>query len=166
MQWICSSDIICEPVFKSMWKSILQPFLEFRWDGVPFILKCGKALNERKAEVRIQYKDVPGDIFKVGTLKQKMLWYCYLCLYHCDKHLLTGWECEERVGDPCSTQRERLLQGDKHYVIVFVIVFIFVCVRVLVQPKESIYCLVNRFLKLRRQTRDEKQLVLKIPLKL
>ena len=37
-----------------------------RWDGVPFILKCGKALNERKAEVRIQYKDVPGDIFKVG----------------------------------------------------------------------------------------------------
>ena len=23
-----------------------------RWDGVPFILKCGKALNERKAEVR------------------------------------------------------------------------------------------------------------------
>ena len=24
-----------------------------RWDGVPFILKCGKALNERKAEVRL-----------------------------------------------------------------------------------------------------------------
>ena len=27
-----------------------------RWDGVPFILRCGKALNERKAEVRIQYR--------------------------------------------------------------------------------------------------------------
>lgn len=34
-----------------------------RWEGVPFILRCGKALNERKAEVRIQYQDVPGDIF-------------------------------------------------------------------------------------------------------
>ncbi|XP_002735158.1 glucose-6-phosphate 1-dehydrogenase-like, partial [Saccoglossus kowalevskii] len=34
-----------------------------RWDGVPFILKCGKALNERKAEVRIQFEDAPGDIF-------------------------------------------------------------------------------------------------------
>ncbi|XP_031336188.1 glucose-6-phosphate 1-dehydrogenase-like isoform X1 [Photinus pyralis] len=34
-----------------------------RWDGVPFILKCGKALNERKAEVRVQFKDVSGDIF-------------------------------------------------------------------------------------------------------
>jgi glucose-6-phosphate 1-dehydrogenase len=34
-----------------------------RWDGVPFILRAGKALNERKAEVRIQYRDVPGDIF-------------------------------------------------------------------------------------------------------
>ena len=34
-----------------------------RWEGVPFILRSGKALNERKAEVRIQYRDVPGDIF-------------------------------------------------------------------------------------------------------
>uniref|UniRef100_A0A8C4IPG8 glucose-6-phosphate dehydrogenase (NADP(+)) n=1 Tax=Dicentrarchus labrax TaxID=13489 RepID=A0A8C4IPG8_DICLA len=34
-----------------------------RWDGVPFILRCGKALNERKAEVRLQFSDVPGDIF-------------------------------------------------------------------------------------------------------
>lgn len=34
-----------------------------RWDGVPFFLRCGKALNERKAEVRIQFKDIAGDIF-------------------------------------------------------------------------------------------------------
>ena len=25
-----------------------------RWDGVAFLLKCGKALNERKVEVRIK----------------------------------------------------------------------------------------------------------------
>ncbi|KAI9216047.1 glucose-6-phosphate dehydrogenase [Blastocladiella britannica] len=31
-----------------------------RWDGVPFILRCGKALNEAKTEVRIQFRDVPG----------------------------------------------------------------------------------------------------------
>jgi len=30
-----------------------------RWKGVPFIMKAGKALNERKAEIRIQFKDVP-----------------------------------------------------------------------------------------------------------
>jgi glucose-6-phosphate 1-dehydrogenase len=35
-----------------------------RWEGVPFILKAGKAINSRKAEIRIQFKDVPGDIFK------------------------------------------------------------------------------------------------------
>ncbi|XP_074878459.1 uncharacterized protein LOC142028541 isoform X1 [Buteo buteo] len=34
-----------------------------RWDGVPFVLRCGKALNERKAEVRLQFREVPGDIF-------------------------------------------------------------------------------------------------------
>jgi glucose-6-phosphate 1-dehydrogenase len=28
-----------------------------RWTGVPFILKCGKALNERKAEIRIQFQN-------------------------------------------------------------------------------------------------------------
>jgi len=30
-----------------------------RWNGVPFVLKAGKALNERKAEMRIQFKDAP-----------------------------------------------------------------------------------------------------------
>jgi len=43
-----------------------------RWDGTPFILRCGKALNERKAEVRIQYRDVPGDIFQ-GQAKRNEL---------------------------------------------------------------------------------------------
>ncbi|XP_052190192.1 glucose-6-phosphate 1-dehydrogenase 6, cytoplasmic-like isoform X2 [Diospyros lotus] len=35
-----------------------------RWAGVPFVLKAGKALESRKAEIRIQFKDVPGDIFR------------------------------------------------------------------------------------------------------
>ncbi|CAM9361554.1 unnamed protein product [Hapterophycus canaliculatus] len=34
-----------------------------RWAGVPFIFKAGKALNETKAEVRIQFKDVPAGSF-------------------------------------------------------------------------------------------------------
>ncbi|KAK8395591.1 hypothetical protein O3P69_005595 [Scylla paramamosain] len=44
-----------------------------RWDGVPFILRCGKALNERKAEVRIQYRDVPGDIFHGQTKRNELV---------------------------------------------------------------------------------------------
>jgi glucose-6-phosphate 1-dehydrogenase len=44
-----------------------------RWDGVPFILRCGKALNERKAEVRIQYNDVPGDIFGGKAKRNEMV---------------------------------------------------------------------------------------------
>jgi glucose-6-phosphate 1-dehydrogenase len=34
-----------------------------RWEGVPFIVKAGKALNEHKCEIRVQLKDVPGDLF-------------------------------------------------------------------------------------------------------
>ncbi|KAF9572257.1 Glucose-6-phosphate 1-dehydrogenase [Mortierella alpina] len=35
-----------------------------RWDGVPFVLKCGKALDQQKTEIRIQFKDVSGHLFK------------------------------------------------------------------------------------------------------
>jgi len=35
-----------------------------RWDGVPFLLKAGKALNEQKTEIRIQFRDVTSGIFK------------------------------------------------------------------------------------------------------
>ncbi|KAK9053964.1 hypothetical protein SSX86_025039 [Deinandra increscens subsp. villosa] len=38
-----------------------------RWEGVPFILKAGKSMKSRKAEIRVQFKDVPGDIFKPKT---------------------------------------------------------------------------------------------------
>uniref|UniRef100_A0A672QR38 glucose-6-phosphate dehydrogenase (NADP(+)) n=1 Tax=Sinocyclocheilus grahami TaxID=75366 RepID=A0A672QR38_SINGR len=44
-----------------------------RWDGVPFILRCGKALNERKAEVRLQFTDVPGDIFSSQCRRNELV---------------------------------------------------------------------------------------------
>uniref|UniRef100_A0A8D3BLL7 Glucose-6-phosphate 1-dehydrogenase n=2 Tax=Scophthalmus maximus TaxID=52904 RepID=A0A8D3BLL7_SCOMX len=44
-----------------------------RWDGVPFILRCGKALNERKAEVRLQFTDVPGDIFSERCQRNELV---------------------------------------------------------------------------------------------
>lgn len=34
-----------------------------RWKGVPFILKAGKALNEAKVEIRVQYKDPENSLF-------------------------------------------------------------------------------------------------------
>lgn len=43
-----------------------------RWDGVPFIIKCGKALDQKKAEVRIQFKDQPADIFK-NTVRNELV---------------------------------------------------------------------------------------------
>eukprot|EP00871_Galdieria_phlegrea_P003639 jgi/Galph1/4276/GphlegSOOS_G2924.1 len=38
-----------------------------RWAGVPFLMKAGKALNERKAELRIQFKAAPGNLFSEAT---------------------------------------------------------------------------------------------------
>jgi len=34
-----------------------------RWSGVPFVLKAGKALEERKAEIRIQFHDVCNHLY-------------------------------------------------------------------------------------------------------
>ncbi|XP_054636641.1 glucose-6-phosphate 1-dehydrogenase-like isoform X2 [Dunckerocampus dactyliophorus] len=44
-----------------------------RWDGVPFILRCGKALNERKAELRLQFTDVPGNIFATHCQRNELV---------------------------------------------------------------------------------------------
>jgi glucose-6-phosphate 1-dehydrogenase len=34
-----------------------------RWEGVPFILKAGKALDDRKAEIRVQFKPPPAGTY-------------------------------------------------------------------------------------------------------
>ncbi|KAL9257649.1 Glucose-6-phosphate 1-dehydrogenase, chloroplastic-like protein [Drosera capensis] len=34
-----------------------------RWDGVPFLMKAGKALHTRRAEIRVQFRHVPGNIY-------------------------------------------------------------------------------------------------------
>eukprot|EP00035_Acanthoeca_spectabilis_P006058 m.119992 g.119992 ORF g.119992 m.119992 type:complete len:563 (-) comp13331_c0_seq1:107-1795(-) len=45
-----------------------------RWKGVPFIMRAGKALDERKAEVRIQFKEVPTNIFDAeGSIRRNEL---------------------------------------------------------------------------------------------
>ncbi|MEW5301646.1 MAG: hypothetical protein WDW36_004493 [Sanguina aurantia] len=35
-----------------------------RWDGVPFLMKAGKAMAHRYAEIRVRFRDVPGNIYK------------------------------------------------------------------------------------------------------
>jgi len=35
-----------------------------RWDGVPFLLKAGKALQKRSAEIRVQFRHVPGNLYR------------------------------------------------------------------------------------------------------
>jgi glucose-6-phosphate 1-dehydrogenase len=34
-----------------------------RWDGVPFLMKAGKAVDRRLAEIRVQFRHVPGSPF-------------------------------------------------------------------------------------------------------
>ncbi|KAL4279147.1 hypothetical protein GQ457_03G007080 [Hibiscus cannabinus] len=34
-----------------------------RWDGVPFLMKAGKALHNRGAEIRVQFRHVPGNLY-------------------------------------------------------------------------------------------------------
>ncbi|CAL1373989.1 unnamed protein product [Linum trigynum] len=40
-----------------------------RWDGVPFLMKAGKALHNRSAEIRVQFRHVPGNLYNrnIGT---------------------------------------------------------------------------------------------------
>ncbi|KAG0446884.1 hypothetical protein HPP92_028590 [Vanilla planifolia] len=40
-----------------------------RWDGVPFLMKAGKALHTKRTEIRVQFRHVPGNLYKrrLGT---------------------------------------------------------------------------------------------------
>ncbi|KAI8971920.1 glucose-6-P dehydrogenase [Mycotypha africana] len=44
-----------------------------RWEGVPFILKAGKALNEAKVEVRIQFRNVAGSLYQNAARNELVL---------------------------------------------------------------------------------------------
>mmetsp|Transcript_16370 Transcript_16370/g.26499 ORF Transcript_16370/g.26499 Transcript_16370/m.26499 type:complete len:522 (+) Transcript_16370:120-1685(+) len=59
---ITNKDTNC-PTFAMVRCFINNP----RWAGVPIIFKAGKALNERKAEMRIQFKDAPAAEHLFGT---------------------------------------------------------------------------------------------------
>ncbi|CAO2812920.1 unnamed protein product [Amaranthus hypochondriacus] len=37
-----------------------------RWDGVPFLMKAGKALHTKRAEIRVQFRHVPGNLYKAN----------------------------------------------------------------------------------------------------
>ena len=39
-----------------------------RWDGVPFIFKAGKGMNEKRSEIRVQLKESPGMFPRGGDL--------------------------------------------------------------------------------------------------
>ncbi|XP_052187629.1 glucose-6-phosphate 1-dehydrogenase, chloroplastic-like [Diospyros lotus] len=34
-----------------------------RWDGIPFLMKAGKALHSKRTEIRVQFRHVPGNLF-------------------------------------------------------------------------------------------------------
>jgi len=48
------------PTFAAMAMFISNP----RWDGVPFMIRAGKALDRRVGEIRIQFRHVPGNMFQ------------------------------------------------------------------------------------------------------
>ncbi|MBX3176968.1 MAG: glucose-6-phosphate dehydrogenase [Candidatus Hydrogenedentes bacterium] len=40
-----------------------------RWDGVPFLIRAGKGLDDSKTEIRIRFREVPGNIFADAAAK-------------------------------------------------------------------------------------------------
>jgi len=44
-----------------------------RWNGVPFILKCGKGLSERKAEIRVQFQHNPHPLYPEASRNELVI---------------------------------------------------------------------------------------------
>lgn len=63
--WTCLIAI-CQPTASALFNWFILGLLHpecHRWAGVPFVLKAGKALNERKAEIRVQLRSTPHFVF-------------------------------------------------------------------------------------------------------
>lgn len=58
-----------------------------RWMGVPFILKCGKGLNEKKADIRIQFKTPVNTLCQEQHATFASSFCLYLCVSFADVHL-------------------------------------------------------------------------------
>ena len=57
--WPCGARSLC-PTFAAVALFINNA----RWDGVPFLLKAGKALASRRTEIRVQFHHVPGSLYR------------------------------------------------------------------------------------------------------
>lgn len=44
-----------------------------RWDGVPILMKAGKALDEKVSEIRIQFNDVPANLYEKSRIASNEL---------------------------------------------------------------------------------------------
>uniref|UniRef100_A0A7S0REG9 Glucose-6-phosphate 1-dehydrogenase n=1 Tax=Pyramimonas obovata TaxID=1411642 RepID=A0A7S0REG9_9CHLO len=62
------SGSLC-PTFAALALFIDNP----RWDGVPFMMKAGKALDKRMAEIRVQFRHVPGQLYSQCGMNSEML---------------------------------------------------------------------------------------------
>ena len=61
-KWCLTPGVCCSlcPTFASIAMFINNA----RWDGVPFLLKAGKALHSKRAEIRVQFRHVPGNLYR------------------------------------------------------------------------------------------------------
>lgn len=62
------NDSLC-PTFAALVLFVDNP----RWNGVPFLMKAGKALHKHSAEIRVQFHSVPAQLYKDHGLNEEQL---------------------------------------------------------------------------------------------
>ena len=60
----CSESLACLCSLCPTFAAVALFINNARWDGVPFLLKAGKALESRRTEIRVQFRHVPGNLFR------------------------------------------------------------------------------------------------------
>ena len=163
MQWLCSSDIIFEPVQVKKFTSTFS-WIQVGRGSVHLEVRQGVEREKGWGQDPVQgcaRRHLQGGNFKAKNTV--VLLFVFISLWHASLYRVRVWETSWwSVFNPmrASIARWQTLCS-------CICICTYICLRSCVQPNESIYCKVNRFLKLRRrQTRDEKQLALKIPLEL
>ena len=85
-----------------------------RWAGVPWIMKAGKALNERKVEIRVQYKPPAAGIHdQLDDMRNELVvrcpaplirlcWQSWCKFNACATTMVCSWPSMSRNGSGCA----------------------------------------------------------------
>jgi hypothetical protein len=111
-----------------------------RWSGVPFILSCGKALDEKLVDIRVQFKPVSGNLFA-----DKWVYKCYTMFRCVHSNTMHTYRDADKCSSSSQNEENRICECTHTHAYIYILwsqtYFCFVCVCVIYGMQGTFVCI-------------------------